>query len=43
MKNMKIGYYPTMEKYLKKYIKNKNFELINLGSAKRGLYLLDNN
>ena len=40
---MKIGYCPTMEKYLKKYIDNKNFELINLGSARQVLFLLDNN
>jgi len=39
---MKIGYCPTMEKYLKKYIDNKNFELINLGSARQVLSLLDN-
>ena len=40
---MKIGYCPTMEKDLKKYIKNKNFELIDLGSARQVLYSLDNN
>ena len=40
---MKIGYCPTMEKDLKKYIKNKNFESINLGSARQVLYSLDNN
>ncbi len=43
MINMKIGYCPTMEKDLKKYSKNKNFELIDLGSARQVLYLLDNN
>ena len=38
---MKIGYCPTMEKDLKKYIKNKNFELKNLGSARNVLSLLN--
>jgi len=38
---MKIGYCPTMEKDLKKYIENKNFELINLGSARNVLSLLN--
>lgn len=40
---MRIGYCPTMGKYLKKYSKKKNFELINLGSARNVLFFLDNN
>ena len=39
---MKIGYCPTMEKYLKTYIDNKDLDLINLGSARQVLSLLKN-
>ena len=41
--NMKIGYCPTMKKYLINFFENKDLELINLGSARQVLFLLDNN
>jgi len=39
---MKIGYCPTMKKYLINLFRNNKFELIDLGSASQVLYLLDN-
>jgi len=40
--NTKIGYCPTMKKYVINFFKNKEFELINLGSARQVLFLLNN-
>ena len=40
---MKVGYCPTMEEFAHSFAEQKNFELINLGSAARVLFALNNN
>ena len=40
---MKIGYCPTMKKYLINFFGNNDFKLLSLGSARQVLSLLDNN
>jgi len=42
VRKMKIGYCPTMEEYVKKIKNIQDFEIINLGSAARALFFLNN-